>query len=156
MFSIYTASAQPIRTHLHTQMNRAIFLVKKRWRSKSGCPTVLAEGEGIEGRGREQSCQTQLQRVTLGQTAERGQVLVGWSKLYSLFTLQWWNRKVSFYTLWLIGWHIWFIYMYFKSSISLQLRLPLVSSLLTSRLLNSIHAHFLSFERSVSCCRGCC
>lgn len=156
MFSIHTASAQLIRTPPCTQKNWAIFLVKKWWRQDSRCPAVLAEGEGIAGRGRERSCQMQLQHVPLGQTAERGQVLLGWSKLCSLFTLRWWNRKVSFYTPWLIGWHIWFIYMYFKSSISLQLRLPLVSTLLTSRLLNSVHTHFLSFERSVSCCRGCC
>lgn len=32
--------------------------------------------EGIEGKGRESSCQMQLQRVTLGQTAQRGQVHV--------------------------------------------------------------------------------
>lgn len=154
-FSIYAASAQQIRTHPCTQMNWDIFFGKKQRKQKSGYPTVLAEGEGIaegEGRGREQSCQMQLQHMRWGQTEEKGQVLVGWSKLCSLFTLWWWNRKVGFY----IPWHIRFIYMYFKSPVSLQLRLPVVSSLLTSRLLNSIHAYFLSFERSVPFCRGCC
>lgn len=136
-------------THSCTESNRnrATFLVNTWWRM-AVLLCWLKEKGWKEERG---SCFMQQQCLTR-RDAERGQVFVRLSKLCSLYTLQWWSRKVSLYT----RLDTWFIYTYFKPSISLQLRLPSVSSLLTSRLLNSIHAHFLSFERSVSYCRGCC
>lgn len=120
------------------------------------CACWLTEDRRSRGRREGVKLPNAAAVCDIGTDSTEGTSTHGWSKFCSLFTLQWWKRKVSFYTPWLIGWHIWFIYMYLKSSISLWLRLPLISSLLKSRLLNSIHAHFLSFQRSISGCRGCC